>query len=131
MKLFSKITIVLVVLMILPISLVQAASFTDVPSSHPNYQAITYLQDQGVVEGYDDGTFQPNRQVNRAEALKIILLASDIFVPEISEQAIFPDVPHDVWYGKYALKAKNLSIVQGMVIPVIFVRAIPLIWRKF
>lgn len=92
---------------------VQAAVFTDVASNHPNYDAINYLQENGIVEGYSDNTFRPNQLVNRAEALKIILLGSAIFVPDIAPQEIFPDVMHEAWYGKFVLKAKNLTIVSG------------------
>lgn len=89
------------------------AVFTDVASDHKYYEAITYLQVNGIVQGYEDGSYRPDQQVNRAESLKIILLGSDVLVPEIQEQEIFPDVPHDAWYGKFAAKAKNLGIVSG------------------
>lgn len=72
-----------------------------------------YLQENGIVEGYTDNTFRPGQLVNRAEALKIILLGSDVLVHEIQEQEIFPDVMHGTWYGKYVIKAKNLGIVSG------------------
>lgn len=91
----------------------KAVVFTDVASNHPNYLAITYLQENGIVEGYSDGSFRPEQKVNRAEALKILLLGSDVFVPEVAPQDIFPDVLHETWYGKYVLKAKNLTIVKG------------------
>ncbi|MBN2096067.1 septal ring lytic transglycosylase RlpA family protein [Candidatus Peregrinibacteria bacterium] len=90
-----------------------ASVFSDVASNHPNFDAITYLYENGIVEGYGDNTFRPDQAVNRAEALKILLLGSDVFVPEIQPQEIFPDVLHDTWYGKYVLKAKNLTIVKG------------------
>jgi rare lipoprotein A (peptidoglycan hydrolase)/uncharacterized protein YkwD len=89
------------------------AVFTDVTSDHPYFEAINTLQENGIVQGYEDGSFQPNKYVNRAEALKIILLGSDILVPEIQQQAIFPDVSYDTWYAKYVAKAKNLNIVSG------------------
>ena len=92
---------------------VSAAVFSDVTSSHPNFTAINYLYDQGVIEGYPDNTFRPDQNVNRAEALKIILLGSDILVTEVQEQEIFPDVLHGTWYAKYVVKAKNLGIVHG------------------
>ena len=50
-----------------------AQSFKDVPASHPAYAAVEYLKSANIVSGYPDGTFQPNRPVNRAEALKLIL----------------------------------------------------------
>jgi len=89
------------------------AVFTDVPSNHKYYEAITYLQDSEIVEGYEDGSYRPDAKVNRAEALKIILLGSNVLVPEIAEQDIFPDVLHGTWYGKFVAKAKNRGIVSG------------------
>jgi len=89
------------------------AVFSDVTSTHPNFKAIESLQENGIVEGYEDHTFRPSQTVNRAEALKIILLGSKVLVPEIQKQEIFPDVVYGSWYAKYARKAKQLSIVSG------------------
>ncbi|MBU0578318.1 septal ring lytic transglycosylase RlpA family protein [Patescibacteria group bacterium] len=100
--------------LIIPIQVALGAfAFSDVSTSHPNYEAIMYLQENGTVEGYADGSFKPEQAVNRVEALKILLLGSDILVPEIQEQDIFPDVMHGSWYAKYVSKAKNLGIVKG------------------
>ncbi|MBN1258426.1 septal ring lytic transglycosylase RlpA family protein, partial [Candidatus Peregrinibacteria bacterium] len=60
-----------------------------------------------------DHSFHPEQKVNRAEALKIILLGTRIPVPEIKEQEVFPDVAYDAWYGKYAAKAKRMEVVSG------------------
>ena len=89
------------------------AAFSDVSSDHKYYPAINYLQENGIVSGYADGSFRPDQEVNRAEALKIILLGSKVLVPEIQDQAIFPDVVYGTWYAKFAAKAKNLGIVSG------------------
>lgn len=87
--------------------------FSDVASDYPYFEAIQTLAQNKVIEGYSDHTFQPHKPVNRAEALKIILIGSDIFVPEIQPTEIFPDVLVGVWYAKYAAKAKNLNVIQG------------------
>ena len=87
--------------------------FLDVDSGHPHYTAIQYLYENGTIQGYPDHTFRPQQPVNRAEALKVILLGSSILVPEIQSQEIFPDVVHGMWYAKYVAKAKNLKIVSG------------------
>jgi len=47
------------------------------------------------------------------EAVKIILLGSGVFVPDVQITQIFPDVPSEVWYGKFVAKAKNLNIISG------------------
>ncbi len=42
-----------------------ALAFTDAPGSHPNYEAINALQEWGIIDGFDDGTFKPNDGVKR------------------------------------------------------------------
>jgi len=51
------------------------ASFEDVPSTHANFTAINYLQEHGMVQGYNDNTFKPNAAINRAEFAKIVINA--------------------------------------------------------
>ncbi|HLG25835.1 MAG TPA: S-layer homology domain-containing protein [Candidatus Gracilibacteria bacterium] len=87
--------------------------FTDVPSSHPNYEAIMALQADGVIGGYPDGTYKPDQEVNRVESLKIILLGAAIEVPESTAELIFTDTDSTQWYAKYILKAFELAIVNG------------------
>jgi hypothetical protein len=49
-----------------------AAMFKDVPTDHWAYEAIDYLQQQGLVEGYPDGTFGGNRTFTRYEMAMVI-----------------------------------------------------------
>jgi hypothetical protein len=78
---------------------VPALAFSDVPKSHFDYDAITYLSDRKVLSGYSDGTFKPDKKVNRAEALKII---STGYLPPTQTTQIkstsFTDVPNNAWY---------------------------------
>ena len=92
---------------------VASANFSDVPASHPNYVAIMALKERGIIAGYPDGTFKPDQAVNRVEALKIILLGSNINVPDASGDGGFKDTQSNAWYAKYILKAQILTIVQG------------------
>ncbi len=91
----------------------QETVFSDVSSSHPHFEAIQALSEAGILSGYPDHSFRPDQPVNRAEALKIILLGSKVFVPEIQPQEVFTDVTGDVWYGKFVAKAKGLGVVSG------------------
>lgn len=88
------------------------AAFTDVSPSHDNYQAINYLNEKGIIQGYDDGTFKPDNLVNRAEAIKIVILPlfQNLENPSTSP---FPDVETDAWYAKYVQKAKDIGVVSG------------------
>jgi hypothetical protein len=57
-------------------------SFTDVPSGHPNRQAIAVALSRGWVRG---GTFRPSDTISRAEAAQI--LASILIAAPASSQS--------------------------------------------
>ena len=61
------------------------------------------------VNGYPDGNFRPAQEVNRVEALKMIMLVFDIGVDEIDANAKdvvkFVDVSTSAWYTKYLYTA--------------------------
>ncbi|MBN1258899.1 S-layer homology domain-containing protein [Candidatus Peregrinibacteria bacterium] len=91
---------------------VVATGFSDVQRASPVYNAVTYLNQIGVLGGYPDGTFKPDNAINRAEVLKVILKGSAI-EPATTFTADFPDVTSDAWFAPYVLKAKGLGIVKG------------------
>lgn len=79
---------------------------------------ITAVQ-QGIIEGYPDGTLRPHTPINRAEALKILLLTANAdrilaeFGPSDLPQATFPDVPESSWFAEYVAKAQALGLIEG------------------
>ena len=50
-----------------------AMSFWDLPSYHWAYTTIMNLVDEEVINGYPDGSYQPENSVTRAEFLKLVL----------------------------------------------------------
>ena len=85
MKLSTKIINILVILALIVGALwlyfrpeVASATFPDISGS-PYKVSIEFLQNRGVVEGYPDGTFGPERKINRAEIMKIILEATRMY----------------------------------------------------
>lgn len=89
------------------------SQFTDVMNSHNNYVAITNLSENGILSGYEDGTFKPSKVVNRAEALKIILKGSGIEAPTDITETGFTDITADQWFAPFVVQAKQLGIVSG------------------
>lgn len=90
------------------------ADFSDVSTAHTHYVAISSLVEQGILQGYEDGTFQPGNEVNRAEALKIILLGTGVEVTgESTAGILFSDVTEDDWFFDYVSTAVSLGIIQG------------------
>jgi hypothetical protein len=88
--------------------------FDDVDSGNDYYDAIAYVYDYGIVEGYEDGTYRPDASINRAEFTKILLEAK--YPDEMAVAAgenCFSDVAADQWYAKYVCYAKTNQIVDG------------------
>lgn len=91
-------------------------SFTDVPPGHDAYEAVEFLKTNGIVSGYEDGTFRPNQNVNRAEALKLII--TPLFKPDQIETAksavsVYTDVANNAWYKPYVEIARAAGIIDG------------------
>ena len=96
----------------------QILIFSDVPDTHPNYTAIKFLKDRGIISGYPDGTFKPDQPVNRVEALKIITLGAGLdplpMQPGMDVPiADFSDINQSGWYMPYLNRAVENGIVQG------------------
>lgn len=114
MKLTRKIfAFVLAFSMIFSLALcANAATFSDVPENHERYEAINELSGLGIINGYTDGTFQPDKAVTRAEMAKLI--ATLFSIEEAGTGANpFTDVKEDCWALNYIIAVKNLGIING------------------
>lgn len=85
--------------------------FSDVDESAWYAPYILVAYENGIVDGYDNGTFAPGNEINRAEALKILLGAAGI--ESHVDMSIFPDVMIDDWFNPYVMTANSLGIVSG------------------
>lgn len=68
-------------------------------------------KDQGILSGFQ-GNMRPNEVVTRAEALKILIKASNLPVA-YSTDKIFTDTNPNAWYMKYIRFAYENGIVSG------------------
>lgn len=95
--------------------IVSADNFTDVREGNAYFVPISYLKSKNIINGYDDGTFKPNQQINRAEALKMLTLASGVFKDSLPapKEAPFTDTPVSEWYTEYLAAAKDKNIING------------------
>lgn len=96
-----------------------ALSFSDVPSDYTYYSAITNLAAEGIINGFEDGTFKPEEPVTRAQFTKIICYALNVGDIKYSEadRAKFPDVESTGEEAHWAIDnittAKNSGIING------------------
>jgi methionine-rich copper-binding protein CopC len=88
--------------------------FSDIDCADWYAKYVTYLTDAGVLEGYGEGLFGPGNNINRAEALKMMLFAKAIQDSDITDVINpFSDVNGEQWFYNYVMVGYKLSIVQG------------------
>lgn len=90
----------------------ESTHFSDLAEGNAFEPAVHYWLDQGVVSGYPDGTFRPDKNVSRAEALKLILESNGVST-DGAEDSAFSDVPSDAWYARYVNKAQEEAWISG------------------
>ncbi len=90
------------------------AGFSDVNTSHDNKTAIEYVQSNGIVSGYGDGSYRPDNAINRAEFTKIVI-ASQFSESEINSctSSSLSDVPEGQWFTPFICLAQQKGIIAG------------------
>jgi alpha-tubulin suppressor-like RCC1 family protein len=97
-----------------------ASSFPDVPGNHPYYAAISAMASQGIIGGYTDGTFGPDKLVLRKHFAKMIVGAMGLTVSEDDWQDSNPpftdcglDDPASLYPHDYIAAAKANNLTAG------------------
>ncbi|HLC76503.1 MAG TPA: S-layer homology domain-containing protein [Candidatus Peribacterales bacterium] len=86
--------------------------FLDVRPDHPFAMAIDAMKGRDILRGYDDGTFQPEKTVSRAELTKMMLVAIDVSPIGLEFNECFRDV-FNQWFAPYACLAKRKGWITG------------------
>ncbi len=96
---------------------VWAASFADVDDKFPHFNAIEYVKEKEIVEGYKQKEgqplFKPNQPIIRAEALKMILESAEVPIDDVKAIAKYSDVDVKQWFYPYVMKASEIEVVKG------------------
>jgi hypothetical protein len=99
----------------LPAWAAQPVHFTDISAS-PYRAAIRSLAQRGIISGFGDGTFGPDRPVTRQQFAKMIVLGLGLQVTEGGEPLGFPDVAvseDDLYPDDYVAVAAASGLVTG------------------
>ena len=86
--------------------------FEDVSESHWAYDYINQLRWDNIVSGDEKGNFNPDNNITRAEAVKILCSAFSI-EPSANGAQAFTDVTPDKWYYGYVNSAYMKKLVNG------------------
>ncbi|HVW67264.1 MAG TPA: S-layer homology domain-containing protein [Candidatus Peribacteraceae bacterium] len=107
-------SLVLLAALLLPslATVAEAASFSDVTSTSFYAPAIGALSDKGIIKGNPDGTFAPDKTVNRAEFLTMLYRSMNE-TPSAPSQPCFKDVPTGSWFEAVVCDAASKGYVSG------------------
>lgn len=92
-----------------------AWAFSDVSTHHRYYAAIQAMADQGVIQGYTDGTYGPAKEIRRAQFAKMIVRYLGLPTTE-ADVCPFTDVerPADSLYpDNFVAVAARYEITKG------------------
>lgn len=82
--------------------------FTDETNSFYQDEILKFAE-LGIVNGYEDNTFGPKREISRTEFLKVVLLSHCYeYQNQNTEDLIFADVDTTSWQARVIAKAGEL-----------------------
>lgn len=89
-----------------------ATRFSDVPTNYWAAPFIAALSQRGIIEGFQDNTFQPNKPVTRAEFATMVQKAFPT-QPKVRDRLAFKDLPGDYWAGAAIDQAVQSGFLNG------------------
>lgn len=88
----------------------KASAATDI-SNHWAEETIAQWVKEGMIEGYEDGTFRPDHSISRAEMAALI--NRKFHLTSTNGTASFPDVSKDEWQYKPISAATAAGYMKG------------------
>ena len=90
------------------------SAFIDVDDDFWGKAAINYCAQNGIISGYDDGTFQPNKAITRQEAAAILNNAFELAEKTgISSDKFADDSKIAGWAKDHVYAAKAAGLMKG------------------
>lgn len=85
--------------------------FSDVAEDDWYYAYVQTAVANGLVEGYEDGTFKGENGINRAEWAKVVTIAAGL--PTCELESPFSDIPAGEWFEEFAVTAYCWMVMDG------------------
>lgn len=88
------------------------SAFPDVSEKDANLAFINYLSSKGIIKGFPDGGFHPEKSLTRAQAATIVVLAGRLKTDPAAASP-FPDVRADHWARANIAAAVQAGYISG------------------
>lgn len=114
MKNLKKVIALVAVLALTLSTVALGASYSDVADDSAYSVAVESLSKLGIVTGYEDGTYGPEKAVTRAEMAALIARIQGYEESaKANANTAFTDVPSEYWASGYIAQAANQGVVNG------------------
>ena len=75
--------------------------------------SIEELRENNIMTGFGDGTFKPDKNINRAEAVTLLMRVKQLTPSETISQMPFSDVPPQAWFAPAVAEATKNGWIKG------------------
>lgn len=87
--------------------------FNDTYEKHWAMRPIAFMSTFGIINGYPDNTFKPERAITRAELVTLLMKTKPYELDASSAEVVFKDVKADHWAATYIEMASRTGLVLG------------------
>ncbi|UZN23734.1 hypothetical protein GM182_07750 [bacterium 3DAC] len=87
--------------------------FIDMGPDYWAYGAAAFLISQGVISGYPDGSFKPDKEVTRAEYAKMLATSLKLDIAKCNGFHVFKDVKDSDWFCPYVQAVNKAGYMVG------------------
>jgi len=95
----------------IPLPDVTSRVFKDMPKTHWAAPYILAAKKEGLVKGYPDGTFRPNRTITRAEGVTVFARSDGLEEDADMWEVPFPDLSARHWATRMVSSAVNADLL--------------------
>lgn len=92
-----------------------SSPFSDVAAGTWYTDAVIWAQANGVVLGYTDGTFRPDRNITREQFATILHRYTKLLDPELGAGGALDDFPDASLVSNYAADAMRWAVGEGLI----------------
>lgn len=85
-------------------------TFSDLKDGAWYIDAVLAMANSGIINGYTDGTFRPDRHITRAEFVAMLMRTKDIQTFDVIP---FTDIAADLWSADYIYTAYTNGYING------------------
>lgn len=90
-----------------------SSNFSDIPDDYWAKEAINYLAEKKIIDGKEDGTFDPDADVTREEFAKMVQIAFFRYSIGFASDPDFLDLDKNMWYYKYVTELYKNGVIKG------------------